>query len=218
MANFNFCEDTYQRAHKIMEDLAKIAESKIEPKSYGLMQLCDTYANVSIYEAIPEENLYLGVTDGALTQIGAMYSYEARYNKKDIRLITISEPSIIMPDGRRKMSIKDKSHLFHEIIHHMDYMDGLVFDEEARTTTVNITTYDVVMNVNTFVEQRAYFYAHVYEMRSRLTYKILKSIKALKPFIGGMSKKHLTIYDLMIPSNQESHTRRINQLVAAEYR
>lgn len=217
MGNFNFCETTYQRALKVMNHMVSIAEGDTKPYSSGLMQICDSFQNISAYEAIPEENLYLCVVNGTLRNLGAMYSYEAKLKGREVRVITISQPSIMLAGGRRKMSIKDKSHLFHEIIHHLDYMDGLVFDEDSKTMTIDLTAHQIVMNVNTYVEQRAYFYAHVFEMRSRMTYKFLKKIKALKPFIGNISKKHMIILHLMTPNNLAYHEMRINQLVSAEY-
>lgn len=215
MANFDYCDITYNRAKDITENIVTMLENNTDIVDYSYMNLIGKMVIIKRFLINEDENLYLGVVNGDVRDIGAMYSENTQWRGKIIRMIVVNEPKIHTSKGNYILTLYEKSKIFHEVIHHMDYMSGIVFEEESRITSFDMSIQTLVLSVNTYSEQRAYFYAHIYEIRSRIMYRIYKCLGALKYFIRSQAKK-LVIYPYMTELNLTHYRQRIEQVIALD--
>lgn len=215
MANFDYCDITYNRAKDITENIAAMLENNTDAIDFSYMNLIGKMVIITRYLINEDENFYLGVVKGHVRDLGALYSENTQWRGKTIRMIVINEPKIHTSKGNYILSLYERSKIFHEVIHHMDYMSGIVFEEESHITSFDMSIQSLVLSVNTYSEQRAYFYAHIYEMRSRIMYRIYKCLGALKYFIRSQAKK-LVIYPYMTDSNLSNYRHRIEQVIALD--
>lgn len=169
--DFPFEEARYERAAILTTKIVRFIDKEFDKKCFEHeIGGCGDEPPVSGWSALVEgitdngdcKNLYLMMTTDM--EIGqAQYFPTETEDGSDLKVIALPFEALRV-FGRTVLPARTISQLFHEVIHHLDYVDELEFDLDTPTGDLCDNTL-FRRYVNTPHEQRAYFYQGVFDMR-----------------------------------------------------
>lgn len=165
MPGFVFCEARYSRAVEITVKIVDFIRSDFDRKCFEHAIECGDEPTLEGWSAALDALGGSDFKDLCVMLTPELKVGQAQYMPTDQFTVIAIPFKATRKAGKTTLPEKTIWRLFHEVVHHIDYIDGLEFETDI--VVGDLDNEDLFRRYfNTPHEQRAYFYEGVFRMRS----------------------------------------------------